>query len=221
MDRFKKFLTDWPFHADKWLMFQTLWPQIPPGNIVECGVDRGKSLLLLRLLMDEEGAERSLLGFDSWRGYPAYDEEDAECDNPAVLDPLRNWHIGGGFDEWCSIKTVIRNMRRYRVDRQAFRLREGYFHFTLPRMLRWYGERIALIHIDCDLYRGYKQVLQYLWPLLVENGIVVFDEYHSPEWPGAKTAVDEFFKDSPYEIRRDIRYYVVKEPQHVQVEASS
>ena len=34
-------------------------------------------------------------------------------------------------------------------------------------------------------------------PLVVTGGIVLFDEYALPEWPGESKAVDEYFKGCP------------------------
>ncbi len=47
------------------------------------------------------------------------------------------------------------------------------------------------------------------------GGIVAFDEYNSPAWPGATQAIDEFFADRPEQIVKSSvvdLYYVVKQP---------
>ena len=89
---------------------------------------------------------------------------------------------------------------------------KGWFSDTLPN---YDGANIALLHIDADLYDSYKSVLDNLWAKVAVGGIVVFDEYHSDGWPGARKAVDEFFDTRPgsmelYYSTVSGRNYVVK-----------
>ncbi|MCY0151814.1 TylF/MycF family methyltransferase [Hoeflea alexandrii] len=51
--------------------------------------------------------------------------------------------------------------------------------------------------IDCDIYESHLDCLNVLYDQLVPGGIVVFDDYAEPKWPGASRAVDEFFADQP------------------------
>jgi hypothetical protein len=51
--------------------------------------------------------------------------------------------------------------------------------------------RICLLHIDVDIYEPTKCVLEYLYPLLVSGGIVVFDDYGI--FTGATSAIEEYF----------------------------
>ena len=45
--------------------------------------------------------------------------------------------------------------------------------------------------MDCDLYESYKTVLELCLPRMAEGGLIVFDEYGTEAWPGAKRAADE------------------------------
>ena len=53
----------------------------------------------------------------------------------------------------------------------------------------------SVIFLDCDLYDGYMETLQYGWDKLIPGGIVFLDEYYSLKFPGARIAVNEFFAD--------------------------
>jgi len=60
---------------------------------------------------------------------------------------------------------------------------------------------IFSVLIDCDLYKSYLDVLNFVWPKLVNGGYVYFDEYYSLKFAGARIATDEFFvnkKDKPH-----------------------
>ena len=153
------------------------------GDIVECGVSIGHGALLFLLMSEYLGVERTYYGFDSFEGFPA----------PAAKDgvtPIK----GEGF--WANpSETVLRVLKDGRIPEEKIlsrvRLIKGLFHDTLPA----YEGRIALLHLDCDLYDSYRTALENLYVKVVPGGIIMFDEYDDPRWPGAKPAVDEFFAD--------------------------
>ena len=67
----------------------------------------------------------------------------------------------------------------------------GTFLETLPT----FNKSIEILHIDCDLYQSYLDCLNNLYENIVEGGCVIFDEYFSLKYPGARDAVDEFFEN--------------------------
>ena len=46
-----------------------------------------------------------------------------------------------------------------------------------------------------DLYKPITDTLEFFYPKLVKGGIIICDDYNSTQFPGAKRAWDEFFKD--------------------------
>jgi O-methyltransferase len=155
------------------------------GDIVECGVSIGHGALLFLLMSEYLGVERTYYGFDSFEGFPA----------PAVKDGVTPI-TGKAF--WSNpSEAVLRVLKDGRVPedtiRNRVRLVKGFFEHTLPR----YDGRIALLHLDCDLYESYKVALANLYDRVVPGGIIMFDEYDDPRWAGAKPAIDEFFADKP------------------------
>ena len=57
-----------------------------PGDIVECGVGRGRSILILATLNDllssSESGQRKIYGYDSFAGFPEPTAEDKSARNP-------------------------------------------------------------------------------------------------------------------------------------------
>ena len=96
------------------------------------------------------------------------------------------------------------------VIRERIHLIKGWFDKTLPN----YEGRIALLHLDCDLYESYKLSLEILYDKVQPGGIIMFDEYGDVRWPGAIKAIDEFFHDKPEIVQRHPKctwkYHVVK-----------
>lgn len=173
-----------------------------PGDIVECGVSIGHGALLFTLLSDYIGVPRVYWGFDSFEGFPDPAPEDGTT-------PIK----GKGF--WANPpEAVLRTLRDGRVPeeviRDRIRLVKGWFSDTLPR----YDGKIALLHLDCDLYDSYRLALESLYDKVQPGGIVMFDEYDDPRWPGARKAIDGFFSRRTEKPRPDARctwkYFVVK-----------
>jgi len=165
-----------------------------PGDIVECGVGTGSSLLTLAALAKEEGRGRTVWGFDSFEGFPEPAPEDAS-------------ERGVRKGEW-GFATLSRMQSRIdEAKAERVKLVKGFFETTTPH----FKQPIALLHIDADLYESYKTVLANLFDNVVPGGVVAFDEYGSKKWPGATKAVDEFLTGKKYELKKIYgKYYLVK-----------
>ena len=52
------------------------------------------------------------------------------------------------------------------------------------------SENVSLLRLDTDWYMSTKHEMDYLFPRLVKNGILIIDDYG--HWEGAKKAIDEY-----------------------------
>ncbi len=178
------------------------------GDVVECGVGKAKSFQMLALLAYEEGMGRRLWGFDSFEGYPEVSPED---------ESPRNLRKG----DWKAIEAedvppILRGagLSQEFLDRHVTVVK-GFFEDALAKTPI---ERIALLHLDVNLYRSYNTCLEEFFPKVAPGGIVMFDEYMNKDeavkCPGAKKAIDEFFAGTPHRIQRDPhygKYFLVKQ----------
>jgi hypothetical protein len=176
---------------DRYLYFKDMVERVKgvEGDIVECGVSIGHGALLFTLFSDYIGKPRVYYGFDSFEGFPAPVEKDETT-------PI----TGKGF--WANPPdTVLKVLRDGRladeVIRERVHLVKGWFDETLPK----YEGRIALLHLDCDLYESYKLSLETLYDKVQSGGVIMFDEYGDTRWPGATKAIDEFFRDKPEKVQ--------------------
>lgn len=77
----------------------------------------------------------------------------------------------------------------------------GWFEDTVPNY-DW-PDRIALVHIDCDLYSSTTTVLASIGPFIHAGTVVCFDEFHgftddlSGEMPGEQRAWREYLERDP------------------------
>lgn len=55
--------------------------------------------------------------------------------------------------------------------------------------------KFKLCHIDVDVYDSAKQVFLWVWPRMVNGGVVVFDDYGFPSCDGVTKLVEELKKE--------------------------
>lgn len=175
------------------------------GSIVECGVFQGTSLFTLAAFCREHNIKKKIWGFDSFGGFPKGLIH--PYDHPEYFEVLRKEgkiteaHYQGAlkrtkhFNNYTHLKSEyfldVKGAYRTASQFPSVHLVKGTFSETLPQ----FHEPISLLYIDCDLYKSYLDVLYSLYHHVQEQGVIVFDEYFSYKYPGARMAVDEFFAD--------------------------
>ena len=152
-----------------------------PGEVWETGVYQGGSATLLKLLMQESMASNGqrlipLRLFDSFEGLPASEHS---------LD----LHASGEFNDTALEQVMEMVGKEDWVD-----FRKGWIPQTFAGLE---DARIRFAHVDVDLYQPILDCCEFIYPRLVPGGIMVFDDYGLASCPGARVAVDEFFRDRP------------------------
>ena len=122
----------------------------------------------------------------------------------AALHPNVTWH---GFDSFVGLPetwTLGAKAGAFSVEgempaiRENVRLIKGFFEDTLPDFVaKRSGQKIGVLHVDCDLYSSTKTVLANVKDMLVPGSIIIFDElinYHGWE-EGEYKAFMEFVSE--------------------------
>lgn len=170
-----------------------------PGCVVELGVFKGASLMTWANLMETfcpGDRFRMVYGFDHFGGLTEFTDEDGrEHDARGQGKVQGGWkapaEIARTLVELFNEDTLVPNIARVQ-------LVEGDVFETLPRFLEEHpGLKISLLHLDVDLYKPTKFAFETLYPLVVQGGVVVLDEYGLVPWQGETRAVDEYFADRP------------------------
>ena len=177
-----------------------------PGDVAECGVWRGRSLVAMGLYLQQQGSRKTILGFDSFQGFDASVKRDLLLGGTDV-----EVKRVGGFDN-TSYSLVQRKLDAFRL--RNVRLEPGFFQESLGRCN---AENFSFVHLDCDIYESYAVCLEFFYPRLSPGAIILFDEYNDTSWPGANRAVDEFFAGKPEKPQSTTRdnfekWFVVKLP---------
>jgi len=161
-----------------------------PGEIIECGVFKGMSLIRFATFREilESQFSRKIIGFDAFGKFP--DNVTMETDKEFIVNFEKE--AGNGIP-----KDDLENILRYKNFQNIFLLK-GF----IPDVFNNYFEnkpatQIALLHIDVDVYEATKACLEHLYEKVVKGGIIVFDDYGQVN--GATKAINEFLKENGLE----------------------
>ncbi len=160
-----------------------------PGDVVECGVWRGGSMMAVaRTLVELGETTRTLHLFDTFEGMPPPTDADRSAAGEAAADLLRQGEKQTSTVwAYSPLEEVRRNvaLAGYPAGRVAFV--QGKVEDTLPAAA---PDQIALLRLDTDWYESTRHELVHLWPRLSVGGVLIIDDYGY--WQGARRAVDEF-----------------------------
>jgi O-methyltransferase len=188
-----------------WRAVQHITTNEVPGDVVECGVWRGGSMMLAAMaLKARNDLSRSLWLFDTFAGMTEPGEHDVEVTTrlqaSAHEDIVHRRKDSDAF-AFASLDEVRMNMRLSEYPDQLVHYVAGKVEDTLP------GEApasIALLRLDTDWYESTRHELEHLWNRVERNGVLIVDDYG--HWAGARKAVEEFFakrSDAPVLWRID------------------
>jgi O-methyltransferase len=179
------------------------------GDIVECGVFGGVSLALLAkgATFDPKGMSRQIVGIDSFDGLPTSADDHARW-QPGDCATMHSPHPLLTVGERVTPETT----------RALFVLCElappvihvGRFDAVLPTVVPSQHPKIALLHVDCDLYESTRDVLNGVAPALQDGTMVLFDDwfhYRGNPRRGEARAFSEFVSAHPEWVAVEWRTY--------------
>ena len=150
------------------------------GDVIECGTRKGKSALYM---LEACEAKREIFLFDSFEG---------------LSDPVE------GKD---TIKNVFEKDGKTRIFNENFvEITERFESYSNVHLMKgWIPDRfaevenrkIALLHVDVDMYQPTLDSFEFFYEKMVPGGIIICDDYGSGAYPGARDAMDSFFANKP------------------------
>jgi O-methyltransferase len=153
------------------------------GAVVECGVWKGGMIAGISELL---GGARKYYLFDSYEGLPDASDKDGES--------AKNWQNNKTsehyYDNCCSTEEVaLDTMSRSGVN--DVHSKKGWFSDTLPSNQI---DSIAILRLDGDWFESTYTCLKYLYPKVVDNGIIIIDDYYF--WDGCTKAVHQYLTEN-------------------------
>lgn len=162
-----------------------------PGVYVECGVAAGAQIIAMAV-----GApNKTIYAFDSFEGIPLPSNKDnqmpgisflTKAEQAALPNPGEQVLKSSGatsvslesFKEHCFNSGVgTRNIKPVR----------GWFEDTVKNFNR---DNISILRLDGDLYNSTYVSLKYLYPKVIDGGIIIIDDI---ELPGCYSAFEDYF----------------------------
>jgi hypothetical protein len=161
------------------------------GNIAEIGCWKGLSSYMLNKTASQNNERYTGKDFwiiDSFEGLSQSEESDQVLEDfvPVEIAPGG----GNGAGSFCASLDHVKHTLN---DFPDINYLKGWVPNVLdqiPKDLRW-----KFVHIDVDLYAPIKGAFEFFSEKMTSGGIIVFDDYGSLYWPGARKAVAEVSKD--------------------------
>ena len=160
------------------------------GDIVESGIWRGGNLFLSKIIQEKyyPNIHRKYYGYDTFEGMPIPTINDGKKMSNFyhnLKKKNKNWFK-------ASLEEVSNSAKLLFKDNEDFKFIKGKVEQTLLEKTNL-PNKISLLRLDTDWYESTKIELNKLFPLLVNNGVLIIDDYG--DMPGCRKAVDEYFSD--------------------------
>lgn len=163
------------------------------GDILEFGVFKGTSLIQWASFREILGRshDQKIIGFDTFGKFPETNyEKDKDLRKKFVNEAGLNSKSKASLEKIFNYKEI-----------KNFDLIEGDILKTLPKFIKENNNlRVALLHIDVDIYEPTKVILDELYDKVVEGGIIILDDYKV--FPGETKAVDDFLNNKDIQIQQ-------------------
>jgi len=138
-----------------------------PGDVIETGVWRGGSTILMRAVLAAYGVtDRRVWVADSFEGLPPPNSTDYPSDEGVDLRLYPELSV--------SLEQVQSYFERYDLLDGQVRFLKGWFRDTLPTAPI---DQLAVIRLDGDLYESTMDALVHLYPKLSVGGYLIVDDY--------------------------------------------
>jgi hypothetical protein len=150
------------------------------AGIIEFGSYKGGGAIFMAAVAKRLQLPLKVYGLDTFAGMPATDKK---------IDA----HNSGDFKD-VDLEKLNSYKKQIKLDNLTFV--KGLFQSTATMILDEI-KKVALTHIDCDIYEAVKFSYEIVKPYMLNGGYYIFDDATEPSCIGATSAVEKFV------VRRD------------------
>lgn len=164
-----------------------------PGDVVECGVWRGGSIMaVIESLKKFNSTNRQLYLYDTFEGMstPTIVDKDFEGNSASDLLKTETKSEDDMILAYSPLNAVKERVASLGYPPSKIHFIKGKVEDSIPQIM---PSKISLLRLDTDWYESTKHELKHLYPLVSRNGIIIIDDYG--HWQGCKKAVDEFLDE--------------------------
>ncbi len=158
-------------------------------DFAECGCWKGHSSFIISKLIEEHKKEIKFHIFDSFEGLSKSTINDKNFNE---LNKNENERIR---DQFSSSESFVKEEVL-----KDFSFCKFYKGWIPSRFKDVSDSKFSFIHIDVDLYEPTMKSLEFFFPRLEKNGVIVCDDYNQSIFDGSKKAWDNYFSDKEYQF---------------------
>lgn len=167
------------------------------GDIVECGVWRGGSAMLVAKILLKLGCtEKKIYLYDTYEGMTKPSEVDIDNSGKKAYSFFAKTKKGE-TSNWCfsPLEEVKKNMMSIGYPEGKIIFIKGKVEDTVPGTV---PSAICLLRLDTDWYESTYHEMKHLYPVVAKGGVLVLDDYGY--WQGARMAVEKYLNESDSNI---------------------
>ena len=172
------------------------------GDIIELGIAHGGTTTIIAHFLKKIKSTRRVYACDTFEGLPYEDKFSKES-----LEKVKARYAATYSD-------VSKKIKSFGVN-DKIELIKGLFEDTLYSQLS--TNKFSFVIVDCDLYDAAKFCLEFVYPQVSKDGIIVFDDYGGGgardmkrgRW-GETMAVDEFCIEKKIKLHLDPEPMIIK-----------
>ena len=158
------------------------------GDIIELGIHRGNTSLLIKKILDIFQINKRLYLLDHFKGLTHYSNKDPQISKKFLNKYKSTKKITVDFLKFFKLKNVTF------INKDATKIDKNFFK----------NKKFSFVYFDMDLYEPTITALHAINKSLVKGGLIVFDEGNKKLWAGEKKAIKEFL-----EINKNYKYNLI------------
>lgn len=169
------------------------------GEVIELGTYYGGTTLMLSRILNQMNSNKKIFACDTFNGFPYKDKFVPKA-------------LVSEFDDEINISQLQNKFKKFNVADRIVIIK-GKFEDTLYQKLN--DKKFSFAFIDCDLYDSGKFALDFVYPRIVKNGIIIIHDYAKPDW-GIGVCVDKFAYDHDIKLLLEPLCHLIKHTEHTQ-----
>ena len=184
------------------IYYQELYQKIVdvPGVVMEFGVQWGSTLALLhslRGMYEPYNHTRTIIGFDTFEGFPSLNSKDGGYSD------VGDYAVAENYVETLDQILALHESFSPLPHIKKYELVKGDVCKTVPQWIEDNPHAIVSMAIfDVDIYEPTKVALEAVLPRLTKGSLLVFDELNCKHFPGETLALQEVLTLNGLRLRR-------------------
>ena len=194
-----------PMELKRFLFFDSLYRQFMsvPGVIIEFGCRWGQNLAILqslRAIYEPYNFRRTIIGFDTFSGFPGVTEKDGT----ASVIAEGGYGVCEGYESHLERLLSLKETQSPVSGVKKFHLIKGDAASTFDQYLQDHPETIvSFAYFDMDIYEPTMRCLKSLMKHLTRGSVIGFDELNFSQFPGETLAFQEVIGANKVRLQRN------------------